>query len=126
MIYEHQEGRGIGLMAKLQAYALQDAGLDTIEANHELGFAADCRDFRLPAAILREIGVTKVRLMSNNPEKARALAAAGIEIVAEIPCQAPPNPHSLPYLRAKQEKLGHSLGLGRFAGTTHRRQSGHH
>ena len=69
MIYEHQEGRGIGLMAKLQAYALQDAGLDTVDANHALGFKADCRDFSLPAAILHELGISRVRLLSNNPHK---------------------------------------------------------
>ena len=73
LIYEHQEGRGIGLMAKLQAYALQDAGLDTVDANHALGFRADCRDFSLPAAILHELGVSQVRLLSNNPRKSRAL-----------------------------------------------------
>src|ERR1700681_1044076 len=73
LIYEHQEGRGIGLMAKLEAYELQDAGLDTVEANHALGFKADCRDFSLPAAILRDLGVNRVRLLSNNPRKASAL-----------------------------------------------------
>src|SRR5262249_45355259 len=73
VIYEHQEGRGIGLMAKLQAYALQDAGLDTLEANHALGFEADCRDFSLPAAILHHLGISRVRLLSNNPQKSRAL-----------------------------------------------------
>src|SRR5215510_9631858 len=109
VIYEHQEGRGIGLMAKLKAYSLQDGGLDTVEANHALGFAADYRDFSLPAAILRELGVTRVRLLSNNPDKSRALAAAGIEVVSRIPCEAVANSHSLAYLRAKREKLGHEL-----------------
>lgn len=111
VIYEHQEGRGIGLMAKLQAYSLQDKGLDTVEANHALGFTADCRDFSLPAAILRELGVTCVRLLSNNPDKSRALLDAGIEIVTRIPCEAEPNNHSRAYLRAKKEKLGHALTL---------------
>jgi 3,4-dihydroxy-2-butanone 4-phosphate synthase/GTP cyclohydrolase II len=111
VIYEHQEGRGIGLIAKLQAYSLQDKGLDTVEANHALGFAADCRDFSLPAAILRELGVTCVRLLSNNPDKARALLDAGIEVVTRIPCEAEPNNHSRAYLRAKKEKLGHALTL---------------
>jgi GTP cyclohydrolase II len=92
LIYEHQEGRGIGLMAKLQAYELQDKGLDTIEANRALGFAADCRDFGLPVAVLHDLGVSRVRLLSNNPEKARALLDAGIEVVAQVPCEAQPNP----------------------------------
>jgi len=111
VIYEHQEGRGIGLMAKLQAYSLQDKGLDTVEANHALGFAADCRDFSLAAAILRELAVTCVRLLSNNPDKSRALLDAGIEVVTRIPCEAEPNNHSRAYLRAKKEKLGHELTL---------------
>src|SRR6266581_6682019 len=84
LIYEYQEGRGIGLMAKLQAYALQDAGLDTVEANHALGFEADCRDFSLSVAILRELGVSRVRLLTNNPQKSRALSEAGIEVIAQI------------------------------------------
>ena len=84
LIYEHQEGRGIGLMAKLQAYALQDAGLDTVEANHALGFKSDCRDFSLPAAILCDLGVRQVRLLSNNPNKTRALLDAGIEVVEQV------------------------------------------
>jgi GTP cyclohydrolase II len=111
VIYEYQEGRGIGLMAKLQAYALQDAGLDTVEANHALGFKCDCRDFRLPAAILRDLGVKRVRLLSNNPRKASALAENGIEVVAQLACEAAPNPHSFAYLRAKKEKMGHALKL---------------
>jgi len=111
VIYEYQEGRGIGLMAKLEAYELQDAGLDTVEANHALGLKADCRNFRLPAAILRDLGIKRIRLISNNPAKARALFDAGVEVVARIPCQAPPNPHSYAYLRSKKEKLGHTLAL---------------
>ena len=112
VIYEHQEGRGIGLMAKLQAYSLQDAGLDTVEANHALGFATDTRDFGLPAAILNELSVSQVRLLSNNPQKARALRNAWIHVVAEIPCEVEPGPYSLPYLCTKKEKMGHALSLG--------------
>jgi 3,4-dihydroxy 2-butanone 4-phosphate synthase/GTP cyclohydrolase II len=113
IIYEHQEGRGIGLMSKLRAYALQDEGLDTVEANHALGFEADYRDFSLPVAILHELGVGRVRLLTNNPKKSRALRDAGIEVVAQVACEAEPNPHSLAYLRAKKEKMGHALTLGR-------------
>jgi GTP cyclohydrolase II len=109
VIYEYQEGRGIGLMAKLEAYELQDVGLDTVEANHALGFKADCRDFSLPAAILRDLRVGRVRLLSNNPRKADALAENGIEVVAQLPCEAAPNPHSRVYLRTKKEKMGHAL-----------------
>jgi GTP cyclohydrolase II len=111
VIYEYQEGRGIGLMAKLEAYELQDAGLDTVEANHALGFKADCRDFSLPAAILRDLGIKRVRLLSNNPRKASALAQNGIELVARLSCEAAPNPHALRYLRTKKEKMGHALSL---------------
>jgi GTP cyclohydrolase II len=111
VIYEYQEGRGIGLMAKLEAYELQDAGLDTVEANHALGFKADCRDFSLPAAILRDLGIERVRLLSNNPRKAGALTDKGIEVVAQLACEAQPNPHSFAYLRTKKEKMGHALSL---------------
>ena len=111
LIYEHQEGRGIGLMAKLQAYALQDTGLDTIAANHALGFEADCRDFSLPVAILNDLGICRVRLLSNNPDKLRALVHAGIEVVEQIPCEVRPNPHALPYMRVKKERMGHTLTL---------------
>jgi GTP cyclohydrolase II len=112
LIYEHQEGRGIGLIAKLRAYALQDAGLDTIDANLALGFAPDCRDFTLPAAILKELGIRRVRLLSNNPLKARALKDAGIEVTERVACEAASNPHSIGYLRTKKERLGHALTLG--------------
>jgi len=113
VIYEYQEGRGIGLMAKLEAYELQDAGLDTVEANHALGFKADCRDFSLPAAILHDLGIKRVRLLSNNPRKASALTQNGIELVVRRSCEAAPNPHSLAYLRTKKERMGHALSLGR-------------
>jgi GTP cyclohydrolase II len=111
LIYLHQEGRGIGLMAKLQAYALQDQGLDTIEANEALGFDADCRDFSLAVAVLHELKVRQVRLMSNNPQKVEALINDGIEVVELIACEAPPNRYALPYLRTKKEKMGHSLTI---------------
>jgi 3,4-dihydroxy 2-butanone 4-phosphate synthase/GTP cyclohydrolase II len=111
VIYEYQEGRGIGLMAKMEAYELQDGGLDTVEANHALGLKADYRDFSLPAAILRDLGITRVRLLSNNPHKASALAQNGIELVAHLRCEAAPNPHSFTYLRTKKERMGHVLNL---------------
>ena len=111
VIYEYQEGRGIGLMAKLEAYELQDAGLDTVEANHALGFKADCREFRLPAAILRDIGIKRVRLLSNNPRKASSLVENGIEVVTQLACEAAPNPHSFAYLQTKKERMGHTLSL---------------
>jgi len=111
VIYEYQEGRGIGLMAKLQAYELQDSGADTVDANHVLGFSADCRDYSLPVAILRELSIRRVRLLTNNPAKTRALTDAGIEVVARIPCEAKATPYSLPYLRTKKEKMDHALSL---------------
>ena len=112
VIYEQQEGRGIGLIAKLQTYALQDGGLDTVDANHALGFRTDYRDFSLPAAILHHLGISRVRLLTNNPQKSRALRDAGIEVVAQLPCEAPPTPHSLAYLQTKKEKMGHLLSVG--------------
>jgi GTP cyclohydrolase II len=107
LIYEQQEGRGIGLMAKLQAYELQDAGLDTVEANERLGFKNDYRDFTLPAEILKALGVTRVRLLSNNPEKVEALERAGVQVVERVPCEVTPSPHAEEYLKTKKEKLGH-------------------
>jgi GTP cyclohydrolase II len=111
VIYEYQEGRGIGLMPKLQAYELQDAGLDTVQANHALGFKADCRDFSLPVAILHDLGVNRVRLLTNNPRKVQALSNAGIGVVEQISCEVAPNPHSIAYLRAKKEKMAHAFML---------------
>lgn len=107
LIYEHQEGRGIGLLNKLRAYELQDRGADTVEANQILGFRPDCRDYRLAAKILSYFGVSAVRLLSNNPEKIRALEQAGIRVVERIPCQAAAADSMMGYLRAKKEKLGH-------------------
>jgi len=111
VIYEHQEGRGIGLMSKLQAYALQEEGLDTVEANHALGFAADHRDFSLSVAILRELRIIRLRLLTNNPKKSQALVDAGVEVVEQLACEAAANSYSLPYLRVKKEKMGHTLTL---------------
>src|ERR1700726_277598 len=111
LIYEQQEGRGIGLMAKLQAYALQDEGLDTVTANHALGYEADCRDFSLPAAILNDLGIRRIRLLSNNPEKRRPLVKSGIAVVEQITYEASPNPHAVRYLRVKKESMGHTLTL---------------
>jgi len=107
LIYEQKEGRGIGLMAKLQAYELQDAGLDTVEANERLGFKADHRDFTLPGQMLRALGIRQVRLLSNNPDKVAALEQAGVEVVERVPCEVDVSPHAEDYLKTKKEKLGH-------------------
>jgi len=107
LIYEQQEGRGIGLMAKLQAYELQDAGLDTVEANERLGFKADQREFAMPAGILKALGVSQVRLLSNNPDKVSALERGGIKVVERIPCEVSPSSYAEDYLKTKKEKLGH-------------------
>ena len=109
LIYEQQEGRGIGLMAKLRAYELQDSGLDTVEANERLGFKADHRDFALPAAILQALGVSSVRLLSNNPDKVAALERAGVRVAERVPCEVKPSAHAEEYLKTKKEKLGHIL-----------------
>ncbi len=107
LLYENQEGRGIGLMAKLQAYELQDQGLDTIEANLELGYKADCRAYELPAEILKMLGLKAVRLITNNPEKVEALVSAGIEVVERISAEVPSEPTNERYLETKREKMGH-------------------
>lgn len=107
LLYEQQEGRGIGLMAKLRAYELQDQGLDTIEANLELGYKADCREFELPAAILKHLGIAEVRLITNNPAKVEALEQAGVRVAERISAEVPTHPTNERYLRTKREKMGH-------------------
>jgi GTP cyclohydrolase II len=107
LLYEQQEGRGIGLMAKLKAYELQDQGRDTVEANEELGFAADCRAYELPAEALKLMGVSQVRLITNNPEKVAALESAGINVTERVSAEVAPHETFERYLRTKQEKMGH-------------------
>lgn len=107
LLYEQQEGRGIGLMAKLRAYELQDQGLDTIEANEHLGFASDLRHFDLPAAILKLLNIPAVRLMTNNPEKVAAVEAAGISVTERLSAAIPSEPSFERYMETKREKMGH-------------------
>jgi GTP cyclohydrolase II len=110
LLYEQQEGRGIGLMAKLRAYELQDRGLDTIEANLELGYKADCRVFELPAEILKQLGLSAVRLITNNPEKVEALELAGVQVTERISALVPESNENARYLETKREKMGHLVG----------------
>ena len=107
LLYEQQEGRGIGLMAKLKAYELQDHGRDTVQANEELGFAADCRDYDLAAGALKLLQVSSVRLMTNNPDKVAALEAAGITVTERVSAEVEAQESFERYLRTKQEKMGH-------------------
>lgn len=109
LLYLPQEGRGIGLMNKLRAYELQDGGMDTVEANEKLGFAADARDYEFSTQVLRQLGVERVRLLSNNPEKVRQLEAAGIKVVERVPCQPRISKISRSYLQTKKDKMGHIL-----------------
>ncbi len=109
LIYEHQEGRGIGLLNKLRAYELQDHGADTVEANERLGFEPDLRSYSLPGAILQYFGLRSIRLLSNNPDKVRAVEAAGVEVAERIPCLAAVLDTREAYLRTKKEKMGHLL-----------------
>jgi 3,4-dihydroxy 2-butanone 4-phosphate synthase/GTP cyclohydrolase II len=111
IVYQQQEGRGIGIINKIRAYALQDEGADTIEANERLGLAVDLRRYEQCAEILRDLGLTRVRLMSNNPEKMRALTAMGIKIVERVSLAIPPTDAARHYLRTKKEKMGHLLEL---------------
>jgi GTP cyclohydrolase II len=110
LVYEQQEGRGIGLMAKLQAYELQDGGMDTVEANEHLGFKADCREYLLPVEVLKALDLTALRLLSNNPEKVAAVERAGIRVTERVPCEVQPHSsHQTTYLNTKKLKLGHIL-----------------
>lgn len=109
IVYQQQEGRGIGIINKIRAYALQDQGADTVEANEKLGFAVDARDYRQCAEILFDLGLCKVRVISNNPDKLRALEEAGLEIVERIPIEITENEPAAHYLKVKREKLGHLL-----------------
>ena len=109
LIYEHQEGRGIGLLNKLRAYELQDEGADTVEANEQLGFDSDLRNYQLPGAILQYFGLKKIRLLSNNPEKVEAVAKAGVEVTERVPCLAEVVDTRQAYLRTKRERMGHLL-----------------
>ncbi|MGD0402489.1 MAG: GTP cyclohydrolase II [Candidatus Acidiferrales bacterium] len=110
LLYLPQEGRGIGLINKLKAYELQDAGLDTVQANRKLGFAADSRDYEFAAEALKALGIRKLRLLSNNPDKIEQLESAGIQVSERIPCRPRTSRHSKFYLRTKKDKLGHLLG----------------
>ena len=107
LIYEQQEGRGIGLMAKIQAYELQDKGLDTIEANERLGYDSDYRQYTLPAEMLKQLGVTSVRLISNNPDKVAALENAGVNVVERVSAEVEPYEHAEKYLQTKKDRMGH-------------------
>jgi len=109
VVYLRQEGRGIGLVDKLRAYRLQDEGLDTVEANERLGFPADKRDYGVGAQILRDLGLSRVRILTNNPKKVSRLAVYGLEVVDQLPIQVPSNPDNRRYLQTKRDKLGHAL-----------------
>ena len=109
LLYLPQEGRGIGLINKLRAYELQDAGLDTVQANSKLGFAADSRDYEFAAEALKALGVRELRLLSNNPDKVEQLESAGLRVVERVPCRPRTSHHSKFYLRTKKDKLGHLL-----------------
>jgi 3,4-dihydroxy 2-butanone 4-phosphate synthase/GTP cyclohydrolase II len=105
----HHEGRGIGLLDKLRAYALQDDGLDTVEANEALGLPADKRDYGIGSQIIYDLGVRKMRILTNNPKKYYGLEGYGLEVIEQVPIRTPSNPHNERYLRTKKEKMGHLL-----------------
>jgi len=109
LVYQQQEGRGIGLINKIHAYELQDEGLDTVTANQQLGFEPDCRDYSMPAEILKYLGALRVRLLSNNPDKVRGLEQEGIQVQERLPLEIPPQSSTINYLKIKKDKLGHLL-----------------
>jgi len=109
LLYMRQEGRGIGLADKIKAYGLQDEGLDTVEANHHLGFDDDLRDYSVAAGMIDELGVDSIELMTNNPEKVQGLLTEGIDVTRRIPLKVLPNPHNVQYLETKRRKSGHIL-----------------
>lgn len=111
IVYQQQEGRGIGIVNKIRAYALQDQGADTIEANVKLGFAIDAREYDQCAEIIKQLGARRVRLMSNNPDKVRALRKAGLEVVERVPLEVKASAPAFNYLRTKKEQMGHLLQL---------------
>jgi 3,4-dihydroxy 2-butanone 4-phosphate synthase/GTP cyclohydrolase II len=111
IVYMRQEGRGIGFLNKMRAYALQDKGRDTVEANEDLGFAADLRDYGIGAQILRDLGIAKIKLLTNNPKKIIGLEAYGLEIVERISIEVPPKPQNLRYLSTKKARFGHMLNM---------------
>ena len=109
LLYLHQEGRGIGLVNKIRAYALQDDGLDTVEANHQLGFPADCREYTNAAHVLKQLGFSSIRLLTNNPRKVKSLSNYGINIIERLPLEMEANSHNHKYLQTKRDKLGHAI-----------------
>ncbi len=115
LVYMRQEGRGIGLLNKIKAYGLQDQGLDTVEANHRLGFKADLRDYGIGAQILRNLGVKKMKLLTNNPKKIVSLDGYGLEVVERVSIEVPSKPENVSYLRAKRDRMGHILKLEQIA-----------